>query len=99
MMDVVQALEKKRVYRRVIDQVVGAGTSVGANACEADQALSRADFAKSLGIVVKELAESQFWLRVCVRRGWLHATRLQELQSEAEVLSKVFSTMIVRSRG
>lgn len=98
MLDVAGELEKKRVYARVVDQIVGAGTSVGANTAEADQAVSRADFAKCLGIVVKELAESDFWLRTCVRRGWIAQERLVELQAEATSLGKIFSRMIVRSR-
>src|SRR5687768_16793365 len=56
-LDVVEALERKRIYRRIVDQMVGSGTSVAANACEADQAVSRPDFCKALGTVVKELAE------------------------------------------
>ena len=98
MLDVVQALERKRVYLRVIDQMVGCGTSVGANACEADQAVSPPDFCKALGIAVKELAESQYWLRTCGRRAWLPKTRLGLLENEALQLSKIFSTMIVRTK-
>lgn len=98
MLDVASELEKKRVYARVIDQIVGAGTSVGANTAEADQAISRADFAKCLGVVVKELAESDFWLRTCVRRGWIAQERLCDLQAEAVSLAKIYSRMIVRTR-
>ncbi len=98
MLDVVDTLELKRSYSRILDQMVGAGTSVGANICEADQAVSRPDFAKCLGIAVKELAECQYWLRVCVRRGWLPDTRLAPLQLEAEELAKIFNAMITRTR-
>ena len=98
MLDVVHALERKRVYSRVIDQMVGCGTSVGANSCEADQALSAKDFCKALGTVVKERAESQYWLRTSVRRRWIAGARLDSLHEEAEVLSKIFSTMITRTR-
>ena len=98
MLDVVQALERKRVYARVIDQMVGCGTSVGANACEADQAMSPPDFCKALGVVVKELGESQYWLRTCTRRTWLSGRRFDPLHEEATQLSKIFSTMIIRTR-
>ena len=97
-LDVVEALEKKRVYRRIVDQMVGSGTSVGANACEADQAVSRPDFCKALGTVIKELAETQYWLGLCARRGWLAARRLEMLEQEALELAKIFSTMVVRTR-
>lgn len=98
MLDVVEALDKKRVYRRILDQMVGCGTSVGANACEADQAVSRKDFCKSLGTVLKELGESRYWIRVCCRRGWVRPQRLDSLQNEALELGKIFGSMVVRSR-
>lgn len=69
MLDVVLTLEKERVSKRVLDQMTGCGTSVGANAFEADQAMSAADFCKTLGWSVKELNESRYWIRLCGRRG------------------------------
>src|SRR5215510_10371391 len=38
------------VNNRLISQLVGAGTSVGANYCEADNGVSRKDFKKGIGI-------------------------------------------------
>jgi four helix bundle protein len=98
MLDVVEALEQKRVYSRVISQMVGCGTSVGANTFEADQAVSAPDFCKALGIAVKELGECRYWLRTCARRGWLPETRLAGLEDEATQLGRIYSVMIVRSR-
>ncbi|HYE62306.1 MAG TPA: four helix bundle protein [Phycisphaerales bacterium] len=99
MLDVVDALEKKRVYARIIDQMVGCGTSVGANVCEADQAMSANDFCKALGVSVKELGECGYWLRLCVRRKWIPASRLTKLQDEGVQLLKIFGTMIKRTRA
>lgn len=97
-LDVVIELERRKVYLRVVEQMVGCGTSVGANSAEANQAVSRADFAKCLGIVVKGLAECDFWLGTCVRRGWIAEERLSELRVESRSLAKIYSKMIVRSR-
>jgi four helix bundle protein len=52
----------------------GSGTSVGANIFEADEAMSRPDFCRMLGIVIKELNETRFWLRLVVARKWIRAT-------------------------
>lgn len=52
-LDVVEVLEKQGRPRRVIEQLAGCGTSVGANLCEADEAMSRPDFVKTLCIVIK----------------------------------------------
>lgn len=65
-LDVVAALEKKRVRGRILDQLTGSGTSAGANTWEADEAVSPADFCKTLGVVVKELNETRFWLRMAM---------------------------------
>ena len=39
---------------RLIDQLVGCGTSVGANYCEADERVSTKDFRNTIGRCVKE---------------------------------------------
>ena len=49
---------------RLIDQLVGAGTSVGANYCEADDAVSGKDFKNKIGISRKESKEAMFLLRM-----------------------------------
>jgi four helix bundle protein len=41
---------------RLVDQLTGCATSVGANYCEADDALSRKDFVKIIGTCRKESA-------------------------------------------
>ena len=44
------------ISNRLVDQLVGAGTSVGANYCEADDGVSRADFKHRISISRKEIA-------------------------------------------
>ena len=48
----------------LIRQLVKAGTSVGANYCEADDAESKRDFLHKSGICRKESRESKHWLRM-----------------------------------
>src|SRR5438477_12451856 len=52
------------VNNRLIDQLVGAGTSVGANYCEADDAVSKRDFRNKIGTCRKEAKETKFFLRM-----------------------------------
>src|SRR2546430_9204918 len=52
------------VNNRLIEQLVGAGTSVGANYCEADEAVSRKDFRHKIGTCRKEAKEAKFFLRM-----------------------------------
>ena len=52
------------VNNRLIDQLVGAGTSVGANYCEADDGVSKPDFKHRIGTCRKESRETKFFLRM-----------------------------------
>ena len=63
----------------LIGQFVKAGTSVGANYCEADDAESRKDFRHKVGICRKESRETKYWLRML-------ATAAPELKADAIVL-------------
>ena len=49
---------------RLIDQLAGAGTSVGANFCEADDAASGKDFKHKICTCRKESKETMFFLRM-----------------------------------
>lgn len=48
----------------LITQLVRSGTSVGANYCEADDAVSKREFRKNIGTCRKEARESKHWLRM-----------------------------------
>lgn len=84
--------------RRVVDQIIAAGTSVGANTFEADEALSRADFAKCIGIVLKEINECRFWLALVQRRSWATSAQLSELSIETAELKRLFGAILTRTR-
>jgi four helix bundle protein len=61
----------------LITQLVEAGTSLGANYCEADDAESGKDFKHKIGIAKKEARETKYWLRMI-------AIAVPELKNEAE---------------
>jgi four helix bundle protein len=49
---------------RLIDQLVGCGTSVGGNYCEANEGVSKKDFRHMISRCVKESKETKFFLRM-----------------------------------
>lgn len=71
---------------------------MSANLYEADEAVSRMDFVKCVGICVKELNECRFWLRFAGERGWVAPKRLSPLATEAHELIKMLGSMIARIR-
>lgn len=96
--DVAEELDRQGRFRRIVEQVVGSGTSVGANLCEADEAISRPDFCKALGIVLREVAETGFWLRLIGRRGWIKESRLDPLTKECAELRAICGSMLARTK-
>lgn len=54
--------QKKYVLAR---QLLRSGTSIGANAMEAQNAESKADFIHKMKIAAKEAEEAQYWLWLC----------------------------------
>jgi four helix bundle protein len=48
----------------LISQIVRCGTSIGANYCEADDAVSRKEFHNKIGTCKKEAKETKFFLRM-----------------------------------
>ncbi len=55
------------VTKPLISQLAKAGTSIGANFCEADDAESPKDFLHKIGICKKEARETKYWLRIIVK--------------------------------
>lgn len=96
--DVAEVLNADRRPRRIVDQMVGSGTSVGANTTEADEGMSRADFNKSVAIVIKELNETRYWLSFEARRNWIRRERLDPLINEAGELKRIFGAILTKSR-
>src|SRR5881396_1386622 len=67
------------VNNRLIEELVGSGTSVGANYCEADDGVSRKDFKNKIGTCRKEARETKFFLR-------MSATAEPSLKPEARLI-------------
>jgi four helix bundle protein len=96
---VAEQLEQDRRFRRLVEQLAASGSAVGANLAEANEAMSTKDFRKSLAIVVKELAETRFWLRLVVRRGWLPSARLDPLLSELAEIKLVVGSILSKTKS
>jgi four helix bundle protein len=78
---------------RLIDQIVGCGTSIGANYCEANEAVSKKDFKNTVSRCVKEAKETKFFLRMIVASEPQFATDARPLYREAHELLCIFSSM------
>jgi four helix bundle protein len=76
---------------RIISQLVGAATSVGANYDEADDAVSKKEFLKCIGTCKKEARESKHFLRMAARAVPELKSEARKLWLEARALHLIFS--------
>ncbi|PWU17786.1 MAG: four helix bundle protein [Verrucomicrobia bacterium] len=78
---------------RLIDQLVGAGTSVGSNYHEANASVSGKDFRFSVSRSLKEAKETKFFLRMVAASESELAPEARELYREANELQLIFAEM------
>ena len=75
-------------------QLFRSGTSIGANAREAQNAESKADFIHKFKIAAKETDETQYWLLLCNRSKHFPdcTPLLKKLEEIDKVITKIIST-------
>lgn len=78
---------------RLIDQLVGSATSVGANYCEADDSVSGKDFKNKIGTCRKESKEAMFFLRMIAASEESLADEARKLWREAKELNLIFGSI------
>jgi len=78
---------------RLVDQLVGCGTAVGANYCEANEGVSKKDFKCSIGRCVKEAKETKFFLRMIACSEPALVEDARGLYREAKELHLIFASM------
>jgi four helix bundle protein len=80
------------------NQLVRAGTSVGANYRAACRARSRADFVAKLGLVEEEADETRYWLDLLFEAGLLSREAVEPLMTEAAELVAITVASIKTAR-
>lgn len=85
--------------RRIGNQLLSSGTSIGANLEEADAGQSRADFVAKCSIALKEARETHFWLRLFAATEQVPESRLGPLTQEANELIAILTTIVQKSKG
>jgi len=91
-------ISKKPINLPLISQLVRAGTSVGANYCEADDAVSRKDFQHKIGICKKEARETKYWLRMVAFAEPRLKEQAKALWQEAKELHLIFAAIIRKTQ-
>src|SRR5205814_6998985 len=89
--DFARIIPQDAVTNRIAGQLVGAATSVDANYVEADDAVSKKEFLKSIGTCRKEARETKHFLQMAVRAVPKLKPQARMLWLEARELHLIFS--------
>ena len=90
----------KRVYEKAVpvylqsvsnlcNQLLRAGTSIGANNAEACNAVSKQDFRSKSYIALKEARESLYWIELLKRNNYIDERQYQSIYADCEELVKI----------
>lgn len=90
-----QYLEKKdRVSRTLANQLLRSGTSIGANAEEAQAGQSKADFIAKMSISRKESRETLYWLKLLKATDLVDANMIAEIIQESDELVRILTSIV-----
>ena len=88
-------------YSVVRYQLAKSSTSSGANYEEAQAASSKPDFIYKNEISLREMRESNYWLRLLIstdQSGKLNQEELKYLEDESEELKKILGSIVSKSK-
>ena len=71
------------------NQLLRAGTSIGANNAEATNAVSKTDYRSKSYIALKEARESLYWIELLHRNGYLDDKQYKSIYADCEELVKL----------
>ena len=97
----------KRVYEKSVpvylqsvsnlcNQLLRAGTSIGANNAEATNAVSKTDYRAKSFIALKEARESLYWIELLHRNNYIDDKQYNSIYADCEELVKILVTRCKR---
>jgi four helix bundle protein len=86
-------LPRNPVTSPLISQLIRAGTSIGSNYCEADEAGSRKEFKYRVSLCCRESRETKYWLRMLARAISTRKEAARPLWKEADELNRIFAAI------
>lgn len=80
-------------------QALRSGTSVGANFREAKRSRSKAEFISIIGVCIKELDETAYWLELLVESDIVSSQKLKDLYQECDQLIAILTTISKKTKA
>lgn len=92
----VRNLPNSKEYQVISYQLLKSATSVGANYEEAQGAVSKADFSNKVGIALKEIRETNYWIRILIELIEKENT-WKEKEIESKELMNILGTIKMKT--
>lgn len=93
-----KTVSKDQINRRLYDQCLRSGTSVGANYREANETETKKDFLFRMRISRKEAKETIYWLNLIVEANPELKKNIEPLLNETTELLKIIASIITKCR-
>lgn len=94
-------LKVNRILWSIIDQLIRAVTSIGANVIEAKSSSSRRDYIKFFEIALKSANEAKYWFMVIIETSQNQSIKeeAQKLIKETDEISKIIGSSVLTLKG
>src|SRR3989344_6366231 len=93
-----EKLNDKRINWVLIDQLIRAATSVGANIVEGGNSTSKREFVNFFQIALKSSSESLYWLAILKEMNLEKKDEIHKLIQECSEIKKIVSTIILNTK-
>ncbi len=101
------ALQIIKIYKKLVNdkkefvmskQLLKRGTAIGALIREAEHTQSKADFVNKMSIALKEANETEYWINLLYKSGYLNYNDYSLIQKEAVSILKILISIVKTSR-
>lgn len=94
-----QHLSEAKKENVLSKQLLRSGTAIGALVRESEHAESKADFIHKLSIALKEANESDYWIELLYRSGYVTESEYQSLFSDLDEIIRLLVSIIKTSKA
>jgi len=89
--------EKKKEYV-MSKQILKSGTSIGANVCEAECAISKKEFLAKNYIAFKECSETKYWLELLYKTEYITVDEYTSLIKDCDEIFSILAAITKTTR-
>ena len=90
--------EEKKEYI-LSKQLLRAGTSIGANVTESQQAQSKPDFVSKISIALKEASETKYWIKLLGATEYLSENQTTSILDDCVEIEKILVTILKSAKN